>query len=94
MTINSSEDGDSQNSISIAPSPEHLKYDTPAARKYADIINMPRPMMHHQRMDPLNRAKIFAPFDALRGFDEEIEKVDKIRSVDRSEVYTDADFPS
>lgn len=66
--------------------------DTPSARKYADIINMPRPKMHHQRMDPLNRAKIFAPFDALRGFDEKIEEVDRQTSVDTSEEYTDEDF--
>ena len=36
------------------------------ARKYADIINLPRPQMKYQRMDPVKRAKIFAPFDALR----------------------------
>lgn len=65
---------------------------TPSARKYADIIDMPRPKMHHQRMDPLNRAKIFAPFDALRGFDEKIEEVDRQISVDTSEEYTDEDF--
>ncbi|MDD6551141.1 MAG: hypothetical protein PUF16_05110 [Lachnospiraceae bacterium] len=62
------------------------------ASKYADIIDMPRPELHHQRMDILNRAKLFAPFDALRGFDEEIEEVDKKKSVDTSEVYTDEDF--
>lgn len=62
------------------------------ACKYADIIDMPRPELHHQRMDILNRAKLFAPFDALRGFDEEIEEVDKKKSVDTSEVYTDEDF--
>ena len=62
------------------------------ASKYADIIDMPRPEMHHQRMDILNRAKIFAPFDALRGFNEEIKEVDKKTSVDTSEVYTDDDF--
>lgn len=65
---------------------------TAADRKYADIIDLPRPQMHHQRMDPLNRAKIFAPFDALRGFDEEIEEVDRQNSVDSSEEYTDEDF--
>lgn len=63
------------------------------ASKYADIIDMPRPELHHPRMDILNRAKIFAPFDALRGFDEEIKEVDKKSSVDNSIIYTDADFP-
>ena len=47
------------------------------ANKYADIIDMPRPEMKHQRMDPVNRAKIFMPFDALRGYDEAIENVDE-----------------
>ncbi|MGN0241063.1 MAG: hypothetical protein ACI4CS_05205 [Candidatus Weimeria sp.] len=59
-----------------------------AAVKYADIIDLPRPELHHQRMDILNRAKIFAPFDALRGFDEEIKEVDKETAIDRSETYT------
>ena len=58
------------------------------ASKYADIIDLPRPELHHQRMDILNRAKIFAPFDALRGFDEEIQVVDKETAVDRSEIYS------
>jgi hypothetical protein len=66
---------------------------TPAGRsvasKYSDIIDLSRPELHHQRMDILNRAKIFAPFDALRGFDEEIQEVDKETSVDKSEIYSD-----
>lgn len=72
--------------------PEPAPQQTAADRKYADIMDLPRPQMHHQRMDPLNRAKIFAPFDALRGFDEEIEEVDRQKSVDSSEEYTDEDF--
>ncbi|RRF96835.1 MAG: hypothetical protein DUD27_02745 [Lachnospiraceae bacterium] len=62
------------------------------AAKYADIIAMPRPELHHQRMDILNRAKIFAPFDALRGFDEEIDEVDKKTAVDNSVTYIKDDF--
>lgn len=62
------------------------------AGRYADIIDLPRPKMRHPRMDRLNRAKIFAPFDALRGFDEEIEKVDEQNSTDDSTEYTDEDF--
>ena len=58
------------------------------ASKYSDIIDLPRPELHHQRMDILNRAKIFAPFDALRGFEEEIKEVDKETAIDISETYT------
>lgn len=47
------------------------------ARKYADIINMERPQteesLHkHPRMTLQNRAKIFSPFAALRGYDEQL----------------------
>lgn len=48
-----------------------------ADRKYADIVDIPRPAMKHQRMGPAKRAKIFAPFDALEGYDEKIEEVDE-----------------
>lgn len=42
--------------------------------KYKDIINMSRPAPSRPRMDRGNRAKIFAPFAALRGYDEVIGK--------------------
>lgn len=45
------------------------------ARKYADIINLPRPQMKYQRMNPVKRAKIFAPFDALRSIEPTTEAV-------------------
>lgn len=51
---------------------------TPAGRtvaqKYADILNCsrPEPSYKHPRMSLQNRAKIFSPFAALRGYDEEI----------------------
>ena len=38
-------------------------------RDYSDIINKERPPSSHPKMDLGNRAKIFQPFDALRGFD-------------------------
>lgn len=38
--------------------------------KYNDIINMERPKSKRPKMDLLNRAKIFAPFAALRGHEE------------------------
>ncbi len=50
------------------------------ARKYADIINMERPqteesLRRHPRMTLQNRAKIFSPFAALRGYDEQLAEV-------------------
>lgn len=48
--------------------------------KYDDIINMQYPRrdwnfeMKHPRMSMQDRAKIFAPFAALRGFEEAIVK--------------------
>lgn len=37
--------------------------------KYDDILYMERPVSKHPKMDLTNRAKQFAPFSALRGFD-------------------------
>ena len=44
------------------------------AQKYADILHLsrPEPPAKHPRMSITNRAKIFSPFAALRGFDNEI----------------------
>ena len=47
------------------------------ARKYADILHMERPqseesLRKHPRMSLQNRAKIFSPFAALRGYDEQL----------------------
>ena len=43
-------------------------------RKYADILQMarPEPSAKHPRMPLAARAKIFSPFAALRGFDDEL----------------------
>ena len=43
-------------------------------QKYADILHLsrPEPPAKHPRMSITNRAKIFSPFAALRGFDDEI----------------------
>lgn len=43
-------------------------------KKYADILPLsrPEPSYKHPRMSKLNRAKIFSPFAALRGYEEEI----------------------
>lgn len=45
-----------------------------AARKYGDILHgsRPEPSCKHPRMSLSNRAKIFSPFSALRGYEEEI----------------------
>ena len=44
------------------------------SQKYADILQMERlePSAKHPRMSPGSRAKIFSPFAALRGFDDEL----------------------
>ena len=44
------------------------------SRIYADILPLsrPEPSHAHPRMSKLNRAKIFSPFAALRGYEEEI----------------------
>ena len=47
------------------------------AQKYGDIIEMERPqteesLRKHPRMTLQNRAKIFSPFAALRGYDEQL----------------------
>lgn len=60
-------------------------------KKYADILHRsrPEPSYKHPRMSKLNRAKIFSPFAALRGYEEEIteEGLDhlKITKVELSE---------
>lgn len=57
----------------------HAK-DTPEGRavaeKYGDILPLsrPEPSRKHPRMALGNRAKIFSPFAALRGFDEELSR--------------------
>jgi len=37
--------------------------------RYDNMIHMERPVSKHPKMDLGNRAKIFSPFSALRGFD-------------------------
>lgn len=39
---------------------------------YEDMIHLSRPISHHPKMSVENRAKLFTPFSALRGFDIEI----------------------
>lgn len=54
-----------------------------AAEKYANAMRCERPVhdvwdefsYRHPKMKPGQRAKIFAPFDALRGFDLRLESI-------------------
>lgn len=39
---------------------------------YKDMLSLPRPPSKHPKMSVENRAKLFTPFSALRGFDIEI----------------------
>ncbi|MCQ2507164.1 MAG: hypothetical protein MJ097_00070 [Dorea sp.] len=39
--------------------------------KYADIMYLPKPKLK-RKMERAHRAKIFAPFDALKGFKESV----------------------
>lgn len=57
--------------------------DTKTTHKYDDIINMEYPLkssdvIKHPRMKVEDRAKIFAPFAALKGYEEAIEAKQKI----------------
>lgn len=36
---------------------------------YSDILDIDKPVSHHKPMDIAHRAKIFAPFAALKGFE-------------------------
>ncbi len=63
--------------------------------RYDDILHLERPKSKRPRMDLLNRAKLFSPFSALRGFDiavlmKEKEKALMTRaelSDDRKNIY-------
>lgn len=44
------------------------------ASAYADMVFMPRPVSNRRKMDVGHRAKQFAPFAALRGFEETVRK--------------------
>lgn len=48
--------------------------DVMLASVYAELINLPRPVSRRQRMDVQHRAKQFAPFAALREFEETVRK--------------------
>lgn len=56
-----------------------------AMHKYDDIIDLSRPVSGHPKMCKEDRAKIFSPFAALRGYEEAVKNKEKIR-VNRSEL--------
>ena len=68
----------------------------PADFKYADVMAAGRPVhrqrdlfaIKHPAMSPGKRAKIFSPFDALKGFTEAVEAKDELY-VERIELSED-----
>lgn len=59
--------------------------DFDSMHKYSDIINLSRPVSGHPKMSNADRAKIFSPFAALKGYEEAVKSKEKIR-VDRIEL--------
>lgn len=68
----------------------------PSDFKYADVFAAGRPVhrqrdvfsVRHPAMDPVKRAKIFSPFDALKGFTDAVEAKDELY-VERVELSED-----
>lgn len=60
-------------------------------QKYADILPLSRPEPIKPRMTTLNRAKIFSPFAALRGYDEEISDQDRVQRLVSKADLSDED---
>lgn len=79
-----------QSEIGVIPKPDSFRYDT--------VLNSGKPSHHgdyfsirHPKMSPGHRAKIFAPFAALRGFEEEVAskevRYETKRELDPDELY-------
>ena len=49
-----------------------------AEQEYADIIHLSRPVSRHPKMAEEDRAKIFAPFSALMGYEEAVEEKERV----------------
>ena len=67
------------------------------ARKYADILHMERPqseesLRKHPRMTLQNRAKIFSPFAALRGYDEQLAEEKQRTERVRKRILTEEEM--
>ena len=54
---------------------------------YDDIIKMKRPESNRPKMDISDRAKIFMPFAALKGYEESIDDINK-NTGQIEELYT------
>ena len=52
---------------------------------YDDIINLERPKSNRASMSRTDRAKIFMPFAALKGYEEAIEEKQRLR-VEKTEL--------
>ncbi len=82
-----------------APKTAPVSYTVPAAvARYGSIIFQDRPVhdgdvfsRKHPKMSQLNRAKIFAPFAALVGFDERVRKKE-INYVSKHELDADEEW--
>ena len=59
-------------------------------KNYDDIINLERPESKFPKMDIIDRAAQFAPFQALNGFSDDIKEASSI--VDKKLILDDA-FP-
>lgn len=76
---------------------KHTKEGQLVARKYADILDKSRPqteqsLRRHPRMPVQNRAKIFAPFAALRGYEEKLDDAQRAqlaRALDPGQTLED-----
>lgn len=62
-----------------------MKFDV---HNYDDIMNITKPKSNHQPMDKLQRASQFAPFAALKGYEESIFETGRI--VDKKIELSDA----
>lgn len=61
------------------------------AQKYADILPLPRPASSRPKMSLQNRAKIFSPFAALRGYEEEIADETRVNGLVAKAEMSDED---
>ena len=62
--------------------------------KYDDMLYMPRPESRRPRMRREDRAKLFAPFDALNGFGSAIREEDRVlvpRVLQTDEILSELD---
>lgn len=63
-------------------------------RKYGDLLYLspPEPSFRHPRMPVASRAKIFSPFAALRGYEEEIAEEGRKRTLVPKRLLSEEDI--